>query len=77
MAKDLGENLTKEEIEEMLTEAIAAGKLLNKEGGEKKKKVDKPIDNNEHAEEEIIKQSVPSKKINLHEFKAILTWENN
>jgi centrin-1 len=77
MADVLGEKLTKEEIEEMLNEAIAAGKLLNKEGPEKKKKVEKPIENNEGAEEDLVKQSQPTKKINMHEFKAILTWENN
>jgi centrin-1 len=77
MADVLGEKLTKEEIEEMLNEAIAAGKLLNKEGPEKKKKADKPIENHEGAEEDIVKQSQPTKKINMHEFKAILTWENN
>ena len=77
MAEVLGEKLTKEEIEEMLNEAIAAGKLLNKEGGEKKKKVDKPIENNEGVEDDLVKQSIPTKKINMHEFKAILTWENN
>jgi centrin-1 len=77
MADVLGEKLTKEEIEEMLNEAIAAGKLLNKEGAEKKKKVDKPIENNEGAEDDLVKQSQPTKKINMHEFKAILTWENN
>jgi len=77
MAHELGEKLTKEEIEEMLNEAIAAGKLLNKESTEKKKKVDKTIENNEGADDDLIKQSVSDKKINMHEFKAILTWENN
>ena len=77
MTEILGEKLTKEEIEEMLNEAISAGKLLNKEGGEKKKKIEKPIENNDNAEDEVIKQSISSKKITMHEFKAILTWENN
>jgi centrin-1 len=73
----LEEKLTKEEIDEMLSEAIAAGKLLSKEGGDKKKKVEKLIENTETVEDDIVKQAVPTKKINLHEFKAILTWENN
>jgi centrin-1 len=80
MAKTLDEKLTKEEIEEMLTEAIAAGKLLNKEAVEKDKKIkkEKAIENAENnLDDDIIKPLAPTKKINLHEFKAILTWENN
>jgi centrin-1 len=76
VAKILDEKLTKEEIEEMLSEAIAAGKLLSKDGGEKKKK-EKNMDETDNAEEEIGKNTNQMKKINLHEFKAILTWENN
>jgi centrin-1 len=77
VARILEEKLTKEEIEEMLNEAIAAGKLLSKDGGDKKKKSDKITDNMEGTEDELGKQSAQVKKINLHEFKAILTWENN
>jgi centrin-1 len=82
MAKTLEEKLTKEEIEEMLTEAIAAGKLLNKESsGDKDKKTvkkEKQIENTDNnMDDDIVKQTIPPKKINLHEFKAILTWENN
>lgn len=79
MADILEEKLTKEEIEEMLTEAIAAGKLLNKEDEKEKKvnkKEEKHVENNE-MDDDIIKHTQPPKKINLHEFKAILTWENN
>ncbi len=71
----LEEKLTKEEIEEMLTEANEAGKLLNKEKENKKKeKDDKKIDK---YEDEAFKKDLKSKTINLHDFKAILTWENN
>ncbi len=77
ITKELGEFLTKEELDEMLNEAIEAGKLLNKDTGDKKKKTDKAIENSEGNEEDLIKQSTPVKKINMHEFKAIITWENN
>jgi len=75
----LEEKLTMEEIEEMLTEAMEAGKLLNKEHekGSKKKQVKKE-DKEEKPDDGPLNRSKPvTKKINLHEFKAILTWENN
>jgi centrin-1 len=91
VAENLDEKLTKEEIEEMISEAIAAGRLLTrekeiekdttknkkKEGKtEVKSEVKKP-DIQETFEDELIKPVLGPKKINLHEFKAILTWENN
>ncbi len=76
VADILEEELTKEEIEEMLSEAIAAGKLLSKDGSEKKRK-EKVSENNDEMEDDIVRHAQPTKKINLHEFKAILTWENN
>ena len=86
MARSLDEKLTKEEIEEMLSEAIAAGRLLNKENDktkekDKKKKKEVKLETKEdiadNFDEETIKPVSGPKKINLHEFKAILTWENN
>lgn len=86
MAENLDEKLTKEEIEEMLTEAIAAGRLLTKEKEienditKKKKKevkVEVKPEIQETFEDELLKPVSGPKKINLHEFKAILTWENN
>ncbi len=90
IANDLGEKLTKEEIEEMLSEAIAAGRLLNKDAenikesknSKNKKKKEKEReearqDIQETFEDDILKPISGPKKINLHEFKAILTWENN
>lgn len=73
----LEEKLTKEEIEEMLNEAMEAGKLLNKE---KEKKTGKKIDKEDKKvkfEEELVKKEKVVKNISLHDFKAILTWENN
>ena len=87
IANDLGEKLTKEEIEEMLSEAIAAGRLLNKDAenvkesknGKNKKKDEKEIKQEiqETFDDDLLKPVSGPKKINLHEFKAILTWENN
>lgn len=96
MARSLDEKLTKEEIEEMLTEAIAAGRLLNKDAENvkdtkhktKKKNDDlnKEKDRNKGEikqevqdtfDDEFLRPQTGPKKINLHEFKAILTWENN
>ena len=87
MAENLDEKLTKEEIEEMLSEAIAAGRLLTKEKEIEKdisKKKKKDAKQNEEKpevqetfEDELLKPTSGPKKINLHEFKAILTWENN
>ena len=65
----LEEKLTKEEIDEMLDNAIEAGKLLNKERDKKKGKDDKKDKYDEESKKE--------KTITLHDFKAILTWENN
>lgn len=73
----LEEKLTKEEIEEMLNEATEAGKLLNKE---KEKKGGKKIikdDKKDKFEDELVKKEKEVKSISLHDFKAILTWENN
>lgn len=76
VAETLGEKLTKEEIEEMLNEALQMGKLLNKEEKIYNDKKDKTEEATEQNDEEVIKQSVPLKKITLHDFRAILTWEN-
>lgn len=77
MALELGESLTKEELDEMLNEAVEAGKLLNKDSRDKKKKIEKTIENTDGMDEDLNRQNLALKKINLHEFKAILTWENN
>jgi len=78
IADMLEEKLTMEEIEEMLTEAMEAGKLLNKEHEKgAKKKVVKKEEKEDKTDEPLNKQKTVVKKINLHEFKAILTWENN
>lgn len=90
IANDLGEKLTKEEIDEMLSEAIAAGRLLNKDAknvkdlkiNKSKKKDDKEKNEikqeiQETFDDDLLKPVSGPKKINLHEFKAILTWENN
>lgn len=90
IAIDLGEKLTKEEIEEMLSEAIAAGRLLNKDtenikdsknikNKKKEEKVKQEVKQEiqETFEDDLLKPVSGPKKINLHEFKAILTWENN
>lgn len=90
IANDLGEKLTKEEIEEMLSEAIAAGRLLNKDAEnikesknnknkkkENKEKQEAKQEIQETFEDDLLKPISGPKKINLHEFKAILTWENN
>ena len=76
VAEMLDEKLTKEEIEEMLNEAVEAGKLLKKDVGDSKKKVgDKGLD--EMIDEEGNKPQEVNHKINQYEFKAILTWENS
>ena len=86
MAENLDEKLTKEEIEEMLSEAISAGRLLTKDKESvkditKKKKKEEKVqlkpEIQETFEDELLKPVSGPKKINLHEFKAILTWENN
>ena len=78
VAETLGEKLTKEEIEEMLNEALQMGKLLNKEEKSFKdsKKEKSNEDNDNKNDDEVIKTSIPQKKITLHDFRAILTWEN-
>ena len=78
VAETLGEKLTKEEIEEMLNEAIQMGKLLDKEeksykdksGGGKNEEIEGTPD------EEALKRNKNVKKITLHDFRAILVWES-
>ena len=69
VAETLGEKLTKEEIEEMLNEAIQMGKLLDKE---EKSYKDKSGGKNEEIEgtpdEEALKRNKNVKKITLHDF---------
>lgn len=80
VAMILEEKLSKEEIEEMLTEANEAGKLLNKENDnekEKEKKNKKEEKQREKYDEDNLKKENKAKSISLHDFKAILTWENN
>ncbi len=76
IANLLEEKLTKEEIEEMLNEATEAGKLLNKEKEKKAKKLE-PEKKHDKFEDELVKKEKLVKSITLHDFKAILTWENN
>ena len=80
----LKEKLTLEEIEEMLIEAHEAGKLLDEEKSKKKEKKDDKKDGERQESDEGSddandhkKKSEAKKTINLHEFKAILNWENN
>lgn len=73
----LEEKLTKEEIEEMLTEANEAGKLLNKVKEQKTKKDAKEEKKIDKFDDEQLKKDNKVKSISLHDFKAILTWENN
>jgi hypothetical protein len=69
-------------IEEMLSEAVEIGKLTNKNEGVKNRKrmnKHKQMEYNEDIEEHInydTNSNTPN-KINLHDFKAILKWENN
>ena len=76
VAETLGEKLTKEEIDEMLNEALQMGKLLNKEEKSYKIKKDKIEDNEGPGEEDVMKKNAQNKKITLHDFRAILNWEN-
>ena len=76
VAELLDEKMTKEEIEEMLTEANESGKLHNKEKEKKTKKDNKEEKKIEKYEEDVKKDN-NIKSITLHDFKAILTWENN
>lgn len=82
VAMILEEKLSKEEIEEMLTEANEAGKLLNKENDnekdkDKEKKNKKEEKQRDKYDEDNLKKENKAKSISLHDFKAILTWENN
>ena len=74
VAETLGEKLTKEEIDEMLNEALQMGKLLNKEDKNFKETKEKDLEAEVQGEEG--KKSANAKKITLHDFRAILTWEN-
>ena len=76
VAETLGEKLTKEEIDEMLNEALQMGKLLNKEEKSYKVKKDKIEDNEAPGEDDVMKKNAQNKKITLHDFRSILTWEN-
>lgn len=75
VAAELEEKLSKEEIDEMLTEAIQMGKLLNKDE-KKTKKDDKKEEEEGQGEEESNKKNSTAKCISRHDFSAILTWEN-
>ena len=83
IANMLEEKLTKEEIEEMLIEAHEAGKLLDEEKNKTKKKdvkdeiAEKRNDKVHESDNEGKKKYEEMRKINLHEFKAILNWEKN
>ena len=63
VAETLGEKLTKEEIDEMLNEALQMGKLLNKEEKSYKVKKDKIEDNEGPGEEDVMKKNAQNKKI--------------
>jgi len=79
LANALDEKLSMEEIDEMLSEAIETGKLTNKEETVKNiKKMNKQKEREyyENADDHILNQNAPN-KITLHDFKAILKWENN
>ena len=73
VAETLGEKLTKEEIDEMLNEALQMGKLLNKDDKNLKETKEKDMEGELQGEE---KKAPSAKKITLHDFRAILTWEN-
>ena len=73
VAETLGEKLTKEEIDEMLDEALNMGKLLNKDDKNFKESKDKDVEGDAGDDS---KKSANAKKITLHDFRAILTWEN-
>ena len=76
VAETLGEKLTKEEIDEMLNEALQMGKLLRKEEKSYKEKKDKIEDTENTTEDDVMKKNAQNKKITLHDFRAILTWDN-
>ena len=69
----MGEKLTKEEIDEMLNEALQMGKLLNKDDKNLKETKEKDIEGELQGDD---KKAPSAKKITLHDFRAILTWEN-
>ena len=75
VAETLGEKLTKEEIDEMLNEALQMGKLLNKDDKNFKETKEKDLEGEVQGDEGA-KKSANAKKITLHDFRAILTWEN-
>ena len=74
VAETLGEKLTKEEIDEMLNEALQMGKLLNKDDKNFKDNKDKEVEGDAQGDD--AKKSANAKKITLHDFRAILTCEN-
>ena len=74
VAETLGEKLTKEEIDEMLNESLQMGKLLNKYDKNFKDNKDKEGEGDAQGDDS--KKSANAKKITLHDFRAILTWEN-
>ena len=76
VAETLGEKLTKEEIDEILNEALQMGKLLRKEEKNYKEKKDKIEDTENTTEDDVMKKNAQNKKITLHDFRAILTWDN-
>ena len=63
VAETLGEKLTKEEIDEM----------LNKDDKNLKETKEKEVEGEVQGED---KKAPSAKKITLHDFRAILTWEN-
>ncbi len=83
LAKTLDEKLSMEEIEEMLSEAVETGKLTNKDEGVKNiKKMNKQKlgDINDGIDDQIadhLQNKNGPNRISMHDFKAILKWENN
>ena len=60
----------------MLNEALQMGKLLRKEEKSYKEKKDKIEDTENTTEDDVMKKNAQNKKITLHDFRAILTWDN-
>lgn len=79
LANALDEKLSMEEIEEMLSEAIETGKLTNKDEGVKniKSKNKQKLNDMTEGIEEHGNMLNTHNRINMHDFKAILKWENN
>ena len=77
VAEELDEKLSKEEIDEMLTEAIQVGKLLTKQNKKLKgnSKKDKEEDEG-FDEDEGNKKTQKAKAVNRHDFSSILTFED-